>query len=134
MVPSGLRSSLRHVHVGGFDGALVILKKPLHNELKSYSICPSAVQVVIHAAQEQCEAAMQHTGGFCFCAQRCAHTLTTLIQFVFTQVIMPLINNWNDTGGVGDMVNWNGLPTHEAFFSDPAAMQTYKTTVAAILG
>ncbi len=50
------------------------------------------------------------------------------------QVILPLINNWNDTGAVGEVVTWNNLPSHEAFFSDPGAKATYKNTVAAILG
>ena len=49
------------------------------------------------------------------------------------QVIMPLINNWNDTSGVGEVLFWNGLSTHEDFFTDPGARRTYRNTVKAIL-
>jgi hypothetical protein len=49
------------------------------------------------------------------------------------QVIMPLINNWNDTGGVGEVLSWNGLSTHEDFFTDPGARRTYRNTVKAVL-
>ena len=46
---------------------------------------------------------------------------------------MPLINNWNDTGGVGEVLFWNGLSTHEDFFTDPGARRTYRNTVKALL-
>lgn len=49
------------------------------------------------------------------------------------QVIMPLINNWNDTGGVGEVLSWNGLSAHEDFFTDLGARRTYRNTVKAIL-
>jgi endo-1,4-beta-mannosidase len=53
--------------------------------------------------------------------------------FCAAQAILPLINNWNDTGGVGEVLFWNGLTTHEDFFTDPGARQTYRNTVKAIL-
>ena len=45
------------------------------------------------------------------------------------------MNNWNYTGAADEMLRWNGIASpHEAFFNDNGTMQTYKNTVAAIVG
>ena len=49
------------------------------------------------------------------------------------QVILPLVNNWNLTGGADEMLAWNGLSDHEMFFSDGPTMTTYRNTVRTII-
>lgn len=56
-----------------------------------------------------------------------------MIFTILSQAILPLVNNWNLTGGADEMLAWNGLTEHELFFSDPATMQTYRNTVKTII-
>ena len=50
------------------------------------------------------------------------------------QLILSLIDNWQLTDGVDQIVKWSGTASsHEAFFSDANCMQLYRDTAAAIL-
>ena len=42
------------------------------------------------------------------------------------RLILPLINNWKDLGGVPAYQIWLGLPAPQDFYSDARARQTYK--------
>ena len=52
----------------------------------------------------------------------------------WAQLILSLVDNWQLTDGVDQIVKWSGsAKSHEDFFSDPNCMQLYRNTVAAIL-
>ena len=42
------------------------------------------------------------------------------------RLILPLVNNWKDLGGIPAYQGWLGLSTPQEFYSDPRARQTYK--------
>ncbi len=49
------------------------------------------------------------------------------------KLILPLINNWKDFGGMDQYVTWFGLRHHADFFTHPAARQAYKDWVSHLL-
>ena len=42
------------------------------------------------------------------------------------KVILPLVNNWQDFGGVDQYAAWYGLNSHQDFFTDSRPRQAYK--------
>ncbi len=49
------------------------------------------------------------------------------------KLILPLVNNWQDFGGMDQYVTWYGLQYHDQFYTDPRIKQDYKdwfTTLA----
>jgi uncharacterized protein (TIGR03437 family) len=49
------------------------------------------------------------------------------------KLILTLVNNWKDFGGIDQYVTWYGLNSHHAFYTDPAARQAYKDWVLHVL-
>ncbi len=49
------------------------------------------------------------------------------------KVILPLVNNWTDFGGVDQYVTWYALTSHNDFFADLNARQAYKKWVEHVL-
>jgi mannan endo-1,4-beta-mannosidase len=49
------------------------------------------------------------------------------------RVILPLINNWRDFGGIDQYVAWYGLGSHNDFYSDPDCRQAYRGWVSQLL-
>jgi mannan endo-1,4-beta-mannosidase len=48
-------------------------------------------------------------------------------------VILPLVNNWQEYGGIDQYVAWFSLTSHNSFFTDPRARQAYKNWAAHLL-
>ncbi|MDQ6665930.1 MAG: cellulase family glycosylhydrolase [Acidobacteriota bacterium] len=49
------------------------------------------------------------------------------------KLILPLVNNWNDFGGIDQYVAWFGLASHSEFFSNVNAREAYKAWVSHLL-
>ncbi len=49
------------------------------------------------------------------------------------RVILPLINNWRDFGGIDQYVTWYGLGSHNDFYSDPDCRRAYQDWVSHLL-
>jgi mannan endo-1,4-beta-mannosidase len=49
------------------------------------------------------------------------------------KVILPLVNNWPDFGGVDQYVAWYGLTSHNDFYTDSNTRQAYKNWVSHLL-
>jgi mannan endo-1,4-beta-mannosidase len=49
------------------------------------------------------------------------------------KVILPLVNNWKDFGGIDQYVAWYGLTSHNDFYTDSNARQAYKNWVLHLL-
>lgn len=55
-------------------------------------------------------------------------------RHVCVQMIISLIDNWDQTNGVDKYVKWSGTATgHDQFFSDTNCMTLYRNTVATII-
>lgn len=50
------------------------------------------------------------------------------------RVLLVLIDNWSDVGGVDEMVKWAGRGEHEDFFTDDGLKEMYKQRVSAVVG
>lgn len=50
------------------------------------------------------------------------------------KLILPLVNNWQDFGGMDQYVTWYGLPFHDQFYTDPRIRQDYKDWISAVVG
>ena len=51
------------------------------------------------------------------------------------RVILPLVDNWDDYGGMNEYVAWSPTAAqHDEFYTDSACRQWYKNHVAAVLG
>jgi len=50
------------------------------------------------------------------------------------RVLLVLIDNWSEVGGVDEMVKWAGRREHEDFFTDDGLKDMYKQRVAAVVG
>jgi mannan endo-1,4-beta-mannosidase len=48
------------------------------------------------------------------------------------KVILPLVNNWRDFGGMDQYVTWYGLQYHDQFYTDPRIRQDYKNWVSTL--
>ena len=48
------------------------------------------------------------------------------------KVILPLVNNWRDFGGMDQYVTWYGLPNHDQFYTDARIRQDYKNWVSTL--
>ncbi len=42
------------------------------------------------------------------------------------KLVVPLVNNWNDFGGMNQYVTWFGGGGHDTFYTNPAIKQAYK--------
>ena len=49
------------------------------------------------------------------------------------KLVIPLVNNWRDFGGVDQYATWYGLNSHQDFFIDPQPRQAYKNWVSHLL-
>ena len=49
------------------------------------------------------------------------------------KMILPLVNNWKDFGGIDQYAAWFGLASHNDFFSHPNARQAYRNWVSHLL-
>jgi mannan endo-1,4-beta-mannosidase len=49
------------------------------------------------------------------------------------KLIVNLVNNWDDYGGMNQYVTWAGLSGHDLFFTNAAVKQLYKNYVTAFL-
>ncbi|HYP14026.1 MAG TPA: cellulase family glycosylhydrolase [Bryobacteraceae bacterium] len=49
------------------------------------------------------------------------------------KVILPLVNNWKDFGGMDQYVRWRGGRYHEDFYNDPLIRQWFKNWIAHLL-
>ncbi len=50
------------------------------------------------------------------------------------RLILPLVNNWDDYGGMNQYVAWSPTATgHDDFYSDPSCQQWFKNHVTAVL-
>ena len=49
------------------------------------------------------------------------------------RLILPLVNNWQDFGGMDQYVTWYGLNSHQDFYVDPRPRQAYKDWVSHLL-
>ncbi len=45
------------------------------------------------------------------------------------KLVVPLVNNWDDFGGMDQYVAWFGASGHDAFYTDPAIKEAYKQYV-----
>jgi len=49
------------------------------------------------------------------------------------KLILPLVNNWRDFGGMDQYVTWYGLPYHDQFYTDARIRQNYKSWVSTLV-
>ncbi|MGI8988448.1 MAG: glycoside hydrolase 5 family protein [Bryobacteraceae bacterium] len=49
------------------------------------------------------------------------------------KLILPLVNNWKDFGGIDQYVAWFGLSRHSDFYSNPDARQAYQAWISHLL-
>lgn len=49
------------------------------------------------------------------------------------KLIIALVNNWDEYGGMNQYVRWAGRSGHDAFYTDPTVKQLYKNHVSAVL-
>jgi mannan endo-1,4-beta-mannosidase len=49
------------------------------------------------------------------------------------KVIMPLVNNWRDFGGMDQYVTWYGLQFHDQFYTDSRIKANYKTWISTLV-
>jgi len=49
------------------------------------------------------------------------------------RVILPLVNNWADFGGMDQYVAWYGLGSHNDFYTDPDCRRAYQDWVSHLL-
>lgn len=56
-----------------------------------------------------------------------------LVLGTHMQVLLSLVNNWSDTGGIDEFVKWSGGGDHTKFYTDPSCRQMYKAHVAAVI-
>ena len=49
------------------------------------------------------------------------------------KLVIPLVNNWNDFGGMDQYVRWYGGQYHDQFYSEPVIRQWYKDWIAHLL-
>ena len=49
------------------------------------------------------------------------------------KLILPLVNNWRDFGGMDQYVTWYGLQFHDQFYTDARIRQNYKDWIAAVV-
>lgn len=49
------------------------------------------------------------------------------------RLMLPLVNNWPDFGGMDQYVSWYGLNHHAAFYSDPAIRNAYRNWATYLL-
>ena len=49
------------------------------------------------------------------------------------KLILPLVNNWPDFGGIDQYAAWFSLPAHNDFYTDGRARQAYKDWVSHLL-
>ena len=82
--------------------------------------------------------------GFCFQPQPRVYDETTFrkLDFVLARanhyelrVVLPLVNNWDDFGGMNQYVAWCGVTSggHDAFYTNACAKQLYKDYVRHVL-
>jgi mannan endo-1,4-beta-mannosidase len=45
------------------------------------------------------------------------------------KLVVPLVNNWNDFGGMNQYVTWFGGGSHDMFYTNPATKQAYKNYI-----
>ncbi|MEW9699758.1 cellulose binding domain-containing protein [Paenibacillus sp. SI8] len=49
------------------------------------------------------------------------------------KIVIPLVNNWNDFGGMNQYVSWFQAGSHDAFYTNASIKQAYKTFVNQML-
>lgn len=49
------------------------------------------------------------------------------------KLIIPLVNNWRQFGGIDQYVTWYGLTYHDEFYTDPRTRQAYRSWVLHLL-
>lgn len=49
------------------------------------------------------------------------------------RLAIPLVNNWNDFGGMDQYVRWRGGRYHDDFYTDPVIREWYKNWIAHLL-
>jgi mannan endo-1,4-beta-mannosidase len=49
------------------------------------------------------------------------------------KLILPLVNNWPDFGGMDQYVTWHGLQFHDQFYTDARIKQNYKDWIATLV-
>ncbi|WP_342502611.1 cellulase family glycosylhydrolase [Bacillus sp. FSL H7-0578] len=49
------------------------------------------------------------------------------------KLVIPLVNNWDDFGGMNQYVKWFGAESHDAFYTDPRIQKAYKNYVRYVL-
>jgi mannan endo-1,4-beta-mannosidase len=49
------------------------------------------------------------------------------------RLILPLVNNWDDFGGMAQYLKWLGLESHEDFYRAASARQAYRSWVEHVL-
>ena len=49
------------------------------------------------------------------------------------KLILPLVNNWRDFGGMDQYVTWYGLQFHDQFYTDARIRQNYKSWAATLV-
>jgi mannan endo-1,4-beta-mannosidase len=83
----------------------------------------------------QCD---QDTGGYAFQSSAGSYKASTFQKFDYIlnkskslgiRLIIPLVNNWNDFGGMNQYVTWCGLPHHDYFYNSSCAKDNYTNYV-----
>lgn len=49
------------------------------------------------------------------------------------KLVLPLVNNWKDFGGIDQYLDWYGLQHHDNFYTSPDTRQAYKNWVLHLL-
>jgi uncharacterized protein (TIGR03437 family) len=49
------------------------------------------------------------------------------------KLILPLVNNWKEFGGIDQYVTWYGLNSHDAFYAHPSTREAYRNWALHIL-
>lgn len=49
------------------------------------------------------------------------------------KLILPLVNNWPDFGGMDQYVTWHGLRYHDQFYTDAGIRQDYRDWIATLV-
>ena len=49
------------------------------------------------------------------------------------KLVLPLVNNWRDFGGMDQYVSWRGAASHDDFYTDPTIRDWYRAWVSHVL-